>query len=253
MPESEYQHNLSLQSPILLDRTYKQPKVDKMLAILSDANALNKDGVAVDIGCSRGFFSLALAPYFTRVVGLDIDSHALAMARAENTNDNVSFMEGDSMNLPFPDNSIDLIICNHVYEHVPNPTQLFSEIQRVLKNTGCCYLGAASRLTLIEPHYHLAFLSWLPKPLAHLYMRLTGKGDHYYEKLHTYWGIRQLISEFNVTDYTLKVVADPDKYHARDLLTENSLVTKIPMVLWRTFYALLPSYILILRKTEPTP
>jgi len=38
---------------------------------------------------------------------------------------------------------------------------------------------AGSRLALIEPHYRLPFLSWLPRPLATAYLRLSGRGSSY--------------------------------------------------------------------------
>lgn len=245
-----YQSDLSRQSPILLDAEYKGPKIEKMLAVLKDAGVITtrKTALALDIGCSRGLFTTAFAPYFDEIVGIDIDTHALPMASRENRQTNVHYAYADSLRLPFSDGSIDLVVCNHVYEHVPSPEQLFSEIHRVLADSGVCYLGAASRLTLVEPHYHLPFLSWLPKPLAHLYMKISGKGDHYYERMRTYGGIQRLISNFDISDYTLKVVADPDRFKARDLFPQGGLLAKIPMILWKSAYWLLPSYIFILRK-----
>ncbi|MFV1974770.1 MAG: class I SAM-dependent methyltransferase [Candidatus Scalindua sp.] len=246
-----YQKDLSRQSPILLDSRYKQPKIDKMLAILKNAGVISderKNLVALDVGCSKGLFTSAFANYFENVIGIDIDTHAMPMAQKENDLENVHFSYADSLNLPFRNDSIDLILCNHVYEHVPVPEKLFSEIHRVLKPDGVCYLGAASRLTLVEPHYHLLFLSWLPKPVAHWYMRITGKGTHYYEMLRTYWGIRGLIKEFDVEDYTLRVIEHPDKYKARDMIPEGGILGKVPQFIWRLLYYFLPSYILILSK-----
>ena len=247
----KYQKNLSLESPILLDITHKQPKVDKVLSILKDNDALkNPEGIAIDIGCSIGFFAKALTPYFKTVFGLDIDVNALSEAPKlqENSVDNLEFLIGDSLNLPFEDNTIDLILCNHTYEHVPNAEMLFSEIQRVLKPGGRCYLGAASRLFIVEPHYHLMFLSWLPKPLAHKYMKIMGKGDEYYEMLRTYWGIKRLIRAFDVTDYTLKVLKNPATFGARDMISEGSWVENTPTFIWKIIYPLLPTYIFILKK-----
>jgi ubiquinone/menaquinone biosynthesis C-methylase UbiE len=246
-----YQKDLSLISPILLDRGYKQAKVDKMLAVLQDAGILpgSKNAKAVDIGCSRGLFAAALAGHFHLVLGLDIDANALQLAAAETPgSSNLHFVLGDSLRIPVPDSSIDLLVCNNVYEHVPDAELLFSEIYRVLKPFGMCYLGVASRLTLIEPHYHLPFLSWLPKTVAHWYVRAAGKGRYYYETMRTYQGIRRLISRFKVTDYTLKIVADPDRFKARDLFPAGGLLEKIPLFCWRLGYSLLPSYIFILRK-----
>lgn len=246
----KYQNDLSRQSPILLDAEYKRPKIEKMLAVLKDAGVISKSkrALALDIGCSRGLFTNALTPYFDEIVGIDIDTYALPMARDENRQVNVHYAYADSLKLPFSDGSIDLVVCNHVYEHVPSAEQLFAEIYRVLKDSGACYLGAASRLTLVEPHYHLPFLSWLPKPIAHLYMKVSGRGDHYYERMRTYWGIQKLISGFDISDYTLRIVADPDLFRARDVFPEGGLLTRIPMILWKCVYWLLPSYIFVLRK-----
>ena len=250
MKRLEYQNDLSVQSPILLDAAYKRAKVEKMLSILSYCGSIGATPkpLAVDIGCSRGFFTSALAAHFDIVIGIDIDPHALRLAKSDAPTTTIHYLLGDSLQLPLPDRSADLIICNHVYEHVPDAAQLFTEIHRVLKDTGICYLGAASRLTVMEPHYHLPFLSWLPKPLAHLYMRLAGKGPHYYERLRTLWGIRRLISRFFTLDYTLRVIENPDYFCARDLFPRGGLLENIPVWIWRAIYWLLPSYIFILKR-----
>jgi SAM-dependent methyltransferase len=249
----EYQNNLSVISPILLNGEYKRAKVEKMLAILGDAGILDRVSrhLAVDVGCSRGFFCEALAPYFKRVVGVDIDAHALNVARGSTQGHHPSYILGDSLKLPFRDRSVDLVICNHVYEHVPNADSLFKEISRILSKDGICYLGAASRLTFIEPHYHLPFLSWLPKGMAHRYMRLFGKGEYYYENLRTYWGIQALLYQFDVADYTLKVVSDPDRFKARDLIPKGGWLDALPLWLWRLAYPLLPSFIFLMTRRQP--
>lgn len=38
--------------------------------------------------------------------------------------------------LPLPDNSFDLILCNHVLEHIPNDRQAMRELYRVLRPSG---------------------------------------------------------------------------------------------------------------------
>jgi ubiquinone/menaquinone biosynthesis C-methylase UbiE len=40
------------------------------------------------------------------------------------------------LNIPFEDNYFDLIICNHVLEHIPNDIDAMKEIYRVLKKGG---------------------------------------------------------------------------------------------------------------------
>lgn len=62
---------------------------------------------------------------------------------------------------------------------MPEQIEHLKEIHRVLKVEGKGYLAVPNRWMLIEPHYRLAFLSWLPRPLRTPYLRLLGKGQLY--------------------------------------------------------------------------
>lgn len=45
-------------------------------------------------------------------------------------------VKADICNLPFEDNSFDVIFCNHVLEHIPDDTKAIQELYRVLKVAG---------------------------------------------------------------------------------------------------------------------
>ena len=45
-------------------------------------------------------------------------------------------VKADICNLPFNDNSYDVILCNHVLEHIPDDTKAMQELYRVLKPGG---------------------------------------------------------------------------------------------------------------------
>ncbi len=45
-------------------------------------------------------------------------------------------VKADICNLPFKDNSYDIILCNHVLEHIPDDTKAMQELYRVLKPKG---------------------------------------------------------------------------------------------------------------------
>jgi predicted SAM-dependent methyltransferase len=45
-------------------------------------------------------------------------------------------VKADICNLPFEDNTYDIIFCNHVLEHIPNDTKAMQELFRVLKPGG---------------------------------------------------------------------------------------------------------------------
>lgn len=72
------------------------------------------------------------------------------------------------------------------------------EIYRVLRPGGVCFLAAGNRFVFMEAHYHLPFLSVIPKWMAHKYINLFKKADYYYETHLTYWGLKKLVSKFDI-------------------------------------------------------
>lgn len=58
--------------------------------------------------------------------------------------------QADLAALPMPDASVDLLICNHVIEHVPDPARAMAEIARVLAPQGIAILQVPIALALEE-------------------------------------------------------------------------------------------------------
>lgn len=48
----------------------------------------------------------------------------------------IADVKADICNLPFEDNSYDIILCNHVLEHIPDDTKAMQELYRVMKTGG---------------------------------------------------------------------------------------------------------------------
>ncbi|TCK67341.1 methyltransferase family protein [Winogradskyella wandonensis] len=48
----------------------------------------------------------------------------------------IADVKADICNLPFEDNSYDIILCNHVLEHIPDDTKAMQELYRVIKPGG---------------------------------------------------------------------------------------------------------------------
>ena len=152
------------------------------------------------------------------------------------------------MGLEYSIESFDIVICNHIYEHVPNDVTLMKEIFRVLKKGGICYFAAGNRICINEPHYNLPLLSVVPKSIANIYLRILKRGSVYYEKHRTYWGLKKLVNKFAVLDYTPKIINYPDKYCAEYMIKQNSMRQKIAVVIIKYLPWLCPGYIWILKK-----
>lgn len=244
-----YQYGFSINSPYVYDVENRGRKARTMSAVLADylPESLNHYDL-LNVGGSAGVIDNYLADHFNKVVGIDIDEPAISHAQATYQRDNLEFRLADALNLPFADNSFDVVVCSHVYEHVPDPDKMFREIRRVLKKDGVCYFSAGNRLMWNEPHYNLPLLSVLPRPLAHIYIRLAGKASHYHEKHLSYWGLKTLVKDFSCTDYTVRLVTEPGKYFTDYMVSPGSIKARIAATILKRAYWACPGYIWILQK-----
>ncbi len=241
----------SQKNPRVLDETSRRTKAKKILKIVEDSFRRDpKSIVCLDVGCSGGIIDRTLAGCFKQVVGVDVDRSAVDRARAASP-ENASFLIGDGMALAFKSCVFDLVICNHTYEHVPCAEALFSEVRRILKPGGICYFAAPNKFSPIEGHYHLPFLSWLPRRWADRYVRWSGKGERYEEQCRSLWGLRRLASGFQITDYTLRTIRDPARFEMLDVLpVRNRFLLIMLSLIARVGYHFLPTYIWVLKKGE---
>jgi len=232
----------SEQQAEMLDEQGRRRKAAKMLSVLR--HFLGRPDFAglqvLDIGCSAGFISDEFRLAGASVIGLDIDEPGLARAR-ERFGEHVQFIRAPGDDMPLPDGSVDIVVFNHIYEHVPDVAAVMAEIRRVLKPDGVVYLGLGNRLGIMEPHYRLPFLSWLPRRLADAYVRRTGRADSYYEAFRTRAGLRRMCAGLQVWDYTYAVLCQPERFAAEDLVPGR--LRGAPPGFWRAISPVLPTYI----------
>ena len=75
----------------------------------------NLDGKTVlDAGCGNGYMSKQMAQTAKQVIGIDFTSNLIQDATRKNNTENVKFIEGDLTNLPFRENTFDVILCHMV-------------------------------------------------------------------------------------------------------------------------------------------
>jgi SAM-dependent methyltransferase len=254
----------------MLDEAKRRRKAAKIIAVLAhflgrdqgskgdDSQVL--DGLTVaDIGCSAGFIADELASAGARrAFGVDIDVPGLRKA-AERFGERVEFVCADGTALPFPDGSIDVLVFNHIYEHVVDPDAVVKEMRRVLADDGVLYLGLGNRLGVIEPHYKLPFLSYLPPSLADRYVRMSGRADHYYERFRTRGGLRRMLGDFHVWDYSFPVLASPERFAGTELFPgaagrlAQSTLARTPRTALRGLLPVVPTYLWVATKTPRRP
>jgi len=220
----DYQYNYSDLKPSLFDSDKRNRKAETIVPVCSDFIAPDNlsELHVLDVGSSSGVIDNYLDDHFGQVTGIDIDAPAMAYAKAKFQKANLDFRQCDAMQIDLPDDCVNAVVCTQIYEHVPDASRMFNEIFRVLRPGGFCYFAGTNRITLMEPHYHLPFLSMLPRALAHRYMPVTGKGDYYHEKLFTSWTLRRLCENFHIVDYSARVISDPQKFGVEYMLRPGS-------------------------------
>jgi ubiquinone/menaquinone biosynthesis C-methylase UbiE len=224
------------------DEAKRRQKAAKIQAVLehflgrSDLEGL----VALDVGSSTGFTCAALHEAGAKVIGVDIDQPGLSSARERFAGD-ITFLCADGSRLPLADASVDLVVLSHIYEHVVDPAAVMSEIVRVLRPEGVAYLAFGNKWQVVEPHYRLPFLSWLPRRLADRYIRATGKADTYYEQFRGRRDLLRMSTGLHLWDYTYTLLADSERFAATDLVP-GPLRSASPL-LWRLTAPVIPTYV----------
>ena len=97
-----------------------------------------KDKIIVEVGSGRGGGANFIARYHSPklITGVDLSPNAVSLCNETYNLDNLNFLVGDSANLPFDDNSVDVVVnveSSHCYPSIPD---FISEVCRVLKPGG---------------------------------------------------------------------------------------------------------------------
>lgn len=159
------------------------------------------EGAWLDVGCGSGGIAAALATKVRHVTGVDPEPWE-AWTYAMTANLNLKLIAGvfDGVVPPVSDASVDVVVCNQVYEHVANPIALLRNIHRVLVPGGVCYFAGPNLIWPIEPHVFWPFVHWLPRRFAIMLMR--GLGSRRAQELDAWsWSYWRLTRAFRETGF----------------------------------------------------
>lgn len=168
------------------------------------AEYLDADSVLLDIGAKDGKIAAQLADSIgCRSLILDIDfGDGAATSRCD-------AVQADGMEMPFPDNSIDAVICNMVFEHVPDEERLIAETARVLSDDGVFVSICPNRAWPGDGHGYPVGMPWLPKAVgnrvARPYDEKYDRGEEWYRTAyHPVWSITvrdELSNHFDTVEF----------------------------------------------------
>ncbi len=117
----------------------------------------------MDVGCGSGEFTryIAEAHPDAAFVGVDREEHLIEYARGQNSG-NISYEVADALQLPFPDNSFDLVVSHTFFTSVSEPAAAMKEMQRVCKRN--CRIVSITPDSFVRIPYsrgHYADTPWM--------------------------------------------------------------------------------------------
>lgn len=188
---------------------------------------ITRKGLILDNGCGIGYLAEFLPA--DDIVGFDISMGMLGKAKKRMN----KLVRGDSQQLPFKDESFDVIFCKGLLHHLPDPREGIYEMSRVLKKDG--------ELIVSEP---------IKSIMSNIPRKLVGGGGHFSDVHKDFQGrtlIEMLGERFTIEDtkyygyiaYPLlgfPDVVDPLKYLpfkktiTSFLIHIDQIVSRIPII-----------------------
>jgi SAM-dependent methyltransferase len=216
-------------------------KATKIGAVLGDFLGKPVEGMQIlDVGVGTG----EIIDYFAdrnQTYGVDVEDQRVSTLS--------TFSQVTNERLPFSDDTFDVVISNHVIEHVRVPELHLQEIARVLKPEGLAYLATPNRLFPKETHFKLWLMHYLPHSTYFRLARKLGRtGDRFW--IFTPWGLVRLLEScgFRAKNYTGLILAHPERFHAKGLWP-----VRMGKFLGKVLSAISPTFIYVLFRAKESP
>jgi SAM-dependent methyltransferase len=100
---------------------------------------LDEHMIVLDVACGAAHVAEELAPHVRQVIGLDLTPDLLRLGAdrlREAGVGNVLLQEGNAADLPFVDQSFDLVLCRSALHHFRSPSDMVREMARVCRPGG---------------------------------------------------------------------------------------------------------------------
>ena len=142
----------------------------------------------LDLGCGEGGMAKEIAAAYNPsfVSGVDVNN-------ISEEGENYKLANGDARNLPFEDNSFDLVYSISTFEHINGIPETLAEVRRVLKPRGKFYLSFCPLWTSVCGHHCYSYsgafskgfsgdrdekIVWGIPAWGHLYLSKDEMGQH---------------------------------------------------------------------------
>ncbi len=195
-------------------------RLERCLEAIKDAH-----GKLLEVGCGAGRYTRAFLHYRPdlEVSGCDISHIALAEAKAADTTGKIDYKLGDALDLPYEDNSFNIVLLFDVFEHVTDVGKAADEVARVLKPGGVfhCFVPCEGNkrtiFALLRNSKRLPIHKWKRDHIGHIQILTT-------KQLHGILEKRGLhVTDTTFSFHILGQIHDVADYWRREMLSKDNL------------------------------
>jgi SAM-dependent methyltransferase len=146
-----------------------------------------------DLGCGQGHITAAIQKSYSNAEISGLDYSISAITRAAESCKEIDFVVANAYEPPYCPEYFDIVVCNNLWEHVPDPLRLLGAISRILRTDGSLILSTPSRYRL-----------------RNLLRVLRGRSVVFTSNHHiTEYSVGQVIEQLQFGGFETKVVSPP--------------------------------------------
>jgi MPBQ/MSBQ methyltransferase len=165
------------------------------------------DANILDIGSGYGSFVLLSNKMGYKTSGIELEQFEYEISQEKAQLEGLPssiFNLGSALDLPFEDDSFDVVTFWNVLEHVPDYKKSLSEANRILKKGGKIFIIAPNYSSFRkEAHYHVPWIPFFPKWLAKHYLTFLGKNSWFFENCIFYVSMARISRELRKMNFTV--------------------------------------------------
>ncbi len=145
IPKSPKNNNIKINNQDYYDqfaKTYENKRNKGYHKMIDDLEIsivlenINKNSEVLEVGCGTGLILKEITKKTKKAVGIDLSENMLLKAKERN----LEVYKSDAQNMPFEDNSFNVVYSFKVLAHIENIEETLKEIKRVLKPNGIAIL-----------------------------------------------------------------------------------------------------------------